>query len=377
MRRCSVKSERDMGVAEEKGKEGKAKVDIYNFIESKDIREHLQSLNYQFTAAEAAFLVYQSENRSLPEKFAAWEEIIETMPDCSLPGSGDRMDIPSVHGFLREYVALQRRILNEFYRDGDNAIYTRGSSDAFKNSASALNDTREDSFRYLTKVWFDSKGKYLQVHVNFDQQDNPLYMSHEGVSDGEREESIDDAFRHMCFLFPTPFKRGDIVGNPEDFEDGLYDDLVVLDYLNSWGRDEMMENGFAADDPRVLEADSRVEKMKACGASVDVDLYGYTVRVMGWAAEPRVCYDNFRDYLHYERVNTPLTGFDRVLQPISSHLKGELAPDLLINAVQLIVEETKLERLKKECMNIYTEENLRRAGLGELADRQKRGDAGN
>ena len=343
-------------------------MDIYSFIESKDIREHLQSLNYQFTAAEAAFLVYQSENRSLPEKFAAWEEIIETMPDCSLPGSGDRMDIPSVHGFLREYVALQRRILNEFYRDGDDAVYTQDWS-VSKDCASALNNMESVHFRWIKKIWFGQKRKYLQME--FDQKENPVGMLHEGLYDEEskqREESIDGAFKYMCFLFPIPFKRGDIVGKPDDFEDDFYFGPILLDCLSSWDREEMLANGFAADDPRVLEADKRVEKMKTYGTCADAALYGYTVQAIDWTEEPRVCYGNFRDYLHYERVNTPLTSFYRVLQPISSYLKGKLGLDLLINTVQFFVEESKLDEQKEHCMNTCTAESLRLAGLAASLD---------
>ena len=33
-------------------------MDIYRFIDSRDMREHLQKLNYTFTTPEAAFLVY-------------------------------------------------------------------------------------------------------------------------------------------------------------------------------------------------------------------------------------------------------------------------------------------------------------------------------
>lgn len=46
-------------------------IDIYRFIDSCDIREYLQKLNYRFTTPEAAFLVYWCKSASLKEKFAA------------------------------------------------------------------------------------------------------------------------------------------------------------------------------------------------------------------------------------------------------------------------------------------------------------------
>lgn len=59
-------------------------MDIFRFLNSKDIREHLKQLGYSFTAPEAAFLVWQCRSVTLKEKMAAWREIIETMPDCCM-----------------------------------------------------------------------------------------------------------------------------------------------------------------------------------------------------------------------------------------------------------------------------------------------------
>ena len=59
-------------------------MDIYNFINSKDIQEYLRGINYTFTTPEAAFLVYMCKHVTLEEKFQAWFEIIRTMPDSEL-----------------------------------------------------------------------------------------------------------------------------------------------------------------------------------------------------------------------------------------------------------------------------------------------------
>ena len=42
-------------------------MDIYRFIDSRDMREHLQKLNYAFTPPEAAFLVYRCKAATLDE----------------------------------------------------------------------------------------------------------------------------------------------------------------------------------------------------------------------------------------------------------------------------------------------------------------------
>ena len=42
-------------------------MDIYRYIDSRDMREHLQKLNYAFTPPEAAFLVYRCKAATLDE----------------------------------------------------------------------------------------------------------------------------------------------------------------------------------------------------------------------------------------------------------------------------------------------------------------------
>ncbi len=40
-------------------------MDIYRFINSKDIRAHLENIGYQFNALEAAWLVYQCHTATM------------------------------------------------------------------------------------------------------------------------------------------------------------------------------------------------------------------------------------------------------------------------------------------------------------------------
>lgn len=42
-------------------------MDIYSYVNSKDIAEHCRSINHQFNAMEAAFLVHQNYAATLRE----------------------------------------------------------------------------------------------------------------------------------------------------------------------------------------------------------------------------------------------------------------------------------------------------------------------
>ena len=84
-------------------------MDIGRFVDSAAIRAYLKEQNYPFSAQKAAFLAYQCKTASLEERVRAWEEIIRTMPNCSLEKTRCREEIPDFHAFLRRCSALLRR----------------------------------------------------------------------------------------------------------------------------------------------------------------------------------------------------------------------------------------------------------------------------
>ena len=76
-------------------------MDIYQFIDSKDIRNYLLEIKYEFTVPEVAFLIYMSRRAALNKKFAAWQTIIDTMPDCSMESGSIWKRYPVFTGSLR------------------------------------------------------------------------------------------------------------------------------------------------------------------------------------------------------------------------------------------------------------------------------------
>ena len=102
-------------------------MDLFRFIDSKDIREHLRQIGYPFTAPEAAFLVWQCRSATLKEKMAAWREIIETMPDCCMEERINMDAMPSIHKFLEQYMAMIGKLLEKFYCE-EHAVYSYSGS---------------------------------------------------------------------------------------------------------------------------------------------------------------------------------------------------------------------------------------------------------
>lgn len=102
--------------------------DFVEFINSEDVKQYVRETGYQLSSQEAAFVVWQSKDTPLEERFAAWEEIIETMPDSSFAGyrhfnfkTKQREPAPvySLHNFLRQYIQRQRELLEAFTKEGD------------------------------------------------------------------------------------------------------------------------------------------------------------------------------------------------------------------------------------------------------------------
>lgn len=80
-------------------------MNFLKFVNSKDIRGHLEKIGYECTPLEAAWLVYQNRTATLEERHAAWQEIIDTMPDCSVETRDSQCS--SLHAFLRDYISME------------------------------------------------------------------------------------------------------------------------------------------------------------------------------------------------------------------------------------------------------------------------------
>ena len=98
-----------------------ATMKITSFINSNDIREYLEKINYKFTPLEAAWLVYQCRLISIHEKQEAFKEIIRTMPDCEVKKRFNTVPQKSLHEFLGKYISLQNKFIDTFF-NGNNSL---------------------------------------------------------------------------------------------------------------------------------------------------------------------------------------------------------------------------------------------------------------
>ena len=95
---------------------------ILQFVNSKDIREYLRTIDYQFNALEAALLIWQSRNTTVEKRHQAWKQVIKESPDCPVEIRMNASPQLSLHDFLQEYMEMENRLLDQF-RNADGAVY--------------------------------------------------------------------------------------------------------------------------------------------------------------------------------------------------------------------------------------------------------------
>lgn len=214
-------------------------MDIYRFVDSRDIREHLEKINYDFSTQEAAYIVWHCRTASLTEKESAWNEIIKTMPNCSLEERLNMMEIPDFHEFLRTYMKLQKKMMKMF-RETDQSIYIYEIGDYESTLFSNCDKCMEASIAEMANRECD-RAKIRKRPINNSDSDkcydSICLINAQGEIMGiDCSLSLDDhdwevyfAFFGMWFDFPTPFHCGDIVYNAR-----LDEDPFVLVDLCTW-----------------------------------------------------------------------------------------------------------------------------------------------
>ncbi len=324
-------------------------MNILNFINSKDIREHLKAINYEFNSLEAAWLIYQCRNATIEEKHAAWRELIRTMPDCKIPERMNTNPHDSLHNYLRKYIDYEENIFDEYFTSTENWIYTIEwleqdtwflSDKLYKTFEKAQQELLEEfkdwerKYIYrITKQKLESK-QYITVY--FDKNNEPYDY---GICEYPEEltEILYGVFDGLWFDFPTPFKKGDILCE--------YD----IEGNETQG---FCRGPFVVKD--ITPAHARENTYKYCDSS-DMNARGYFVDEKG-----KIYFEVMYNYMNLEFYRGDLNGKKRVLKALSNFITGEIDIALFSNAYHYILSD---EHLKENKPQGYTKEGLELAGI--------------
>ena len=325
-------------------------MEIYDFINSYDIKEHWEKLDYQPTALESAWLVWQSKNHTLEEKHMAWRNILDNSEDCLI--SKVRFNLPQrwLHHFLRRYMKIEKYLIAEFYREEPNSVYSYRIyySDSYRGEwcedwslYSSFNEAYNEvcvetqcAFFEIIKTYLGKEGKQLLVRFNPEKEIVRVDENHY-VTDENGYEIFNEVFENMWFSFPTPFKKGDIVKT----------------VLGKYARPTTFADLFV-----LTSICTEVERPMTDGS--DMTAHGYFIDRDGV-----VYHECIHNYMDLEYVKTPLADENKLLLPISKYLKEEIDLGLLLGTYRNIL-------CKNEANEVYLSLNYTKEGK-ELAGMEK------
>lgn len=328
-------------------------MNIYSFINSKDIAKHCRKLNHQFTPIESAYLIWRSGWHTIEEKHKAWNKLIETTTDTEVPNT----EYSSLHDFLREYIERENKWLDEFYVEEDAEYFYVCYYDHVIVFNSQCNNI---SFKSLNALYEDFKVFYKKEECKIDyivlykikpNQTTVLIALPNGkgikqINYGDMGEHKiqDDVFRSMCPIVPTPFKKGDIVTFVSSPEMDFYRDKKVFTndvYVVDCTGTEDVEDVFKSHSYLWHDAQDK-EITNDSTILYKVNGLGYIEHL----CEPFYLEYDYNNYLDLEYYHKELNGNQRILIAISNYLKGHIDLSFLINShFAIMFEENSKELL--------------------------------
>lgn len=335
---------------------------ILEYINSKDIREHLRSINYEFTPVECAFLIYQS-NKTIKQKHSAWKDLIATMPDCPVNNSHCTAGWNSLHTMLSDYMTFEDKCLSKFMLKEPNAIYSdRYQCRYNENSIAEWMDSNvlfsdyQDCYTYAisdndNKNHFKIIKRYIDINdyayfeVIFDYTGAIVdwYMVNETniLPLTEAESRLyTESFDGMWFDFPIPFKKGEI----------------VCDYIN---QEPFVLLGTVPWFKKEQEAQRKQPRKdwKYYLDISDMQAYGYS-----YEASKMFFNDDFRiDYLNLEYYRKELKDGEKLLLALSKYiLDGKNVDEYTLLKLFRMINAESIYKQDKQHLKSYLPENIRK-----------------
>ena len=355
-------------------------IDIYRFLNSKDVADYLRDMHFTFTAQQAAYFVDISTHVALSEKIRAWRSIVGEMPDEQIPAGKSKHD--SARELINAHIADKEMKLKLFMNNEGSAFFPYESRWSelpswvpetwyeehglwntltmpvpFASFDKCVAYLKEESQILETGRWHDNprgevhydrhkicraeidKGRYCSYgHINDpDRQSTPLdYVELDenfeitDVAWGWDEEAID----YSVGAVPIPFQPGDIVIDHTSRVPHPFVFCAVLPWekgnerFSPYGREKsraLLDELF--DDP-----DSPYRSMTTSEHTMwgnhdwRLVAYGYEIDSRTGNIELKD-YGACENYLNLEYYSGSLDGDLRRLAIVSAAMKGGLGPD--------------------------------------------------
>lgn len=309
-------------------------MNIYDFINSRDIAKYLKEINYQFSTLECAWLVWQSRKHTLKQKHTAWQEIIDTMPDCSVSARPNHKEVESLHNYLADYIKVQNNNVERFFTPNDKEYYlgtAYGKRDnPFISGDYLSHSTAEECIQYMEYI-YGSDGK-IHTYVVTKQIVDGGDMDEWQMNFNENKEILDifsygesNLFTSLWLNFPTPFEIGDIL----EITNCGYETIVRGDF--DYFSERLVITSFYG---------KPIAELATSGCFDDMAFDGY------YAGYNRLFRGKRGPYMDFERVKDKLTDSDNLLLPLSLHLKNKLNDIEMIDAYCMLTLKNELSHTR-------------------------------
>ncbi len=349
-------------------------MDLTLFINSRDVRDHHRRIGYEYNAAEAAWLVYQSQDANYRDRHEAWTWIIENMPDMKFDclRKYDPYKDTSVHETLKAYMELEDKFVAEFKAggewvysyselsksvDGGYSYFDRSGvfsswDECVKYAVSDADPEYTRSIEVYRDILNDGKNVRRHGSIEIDLKGEILCVNQECNDVTPQDEAhLQTLFEDMWFEFPVPFKKGDMV------------------YMITPGSRKAPIVLTGAVIPPWRDAEEYREKRRKSGGDfTDMNIWGYsmeTTRSYSDAGESGylgVYSEVWWNYMDVEYYRDELQGMYRALLPLQAWLRGELGDDmcLLLAAYHRVLLE---EYLAQTVPTTYMKDQMKKIGI--------------
>ena len=365
-------------------------MDIYKYLNSRDVRKHLQDIKYEFTPNQALYVILDSRNSSIQERHEALKGLAETYPDYIIEKRRSDIKPQPLKQFAESYINLEKKALDKLFKKEDGCVYTSrflyddgfGSwSDPYSDFDRAFEEyydeiLPQDNKEFITQIrkTYIYSGEWIEVSVlpNKSITEMQFYLNTcwEGP-ESEEEKAVLLYKEWMWVDIPVPFRRGDVVYSVTNRRkrNKPRQDLMVVDHIQVWSVEDWKANGFVDNKKYPFNSanfefiQERLDSHKEIGDESDMCLYGAIVFEYGI-----ISYDHVFPYLDFEYYRGDYKG-EAIIKLLSNYYKGEIDEELLLNAYFILRSELAAD--KDLTVGLYTEEGAILAGLKESNEEKK------
>ncbi len=308
-------------------------MDAFKWFNSRDVRDYLRKINYQFNTLETAWLVYCNQSACLSEQLSAFREIIDTMPDAILEKPIQQVGINTLHELLKEYIKIKENTLQKFSSTEDNPVFQAEWYYNDSNIAPTRIDkvflSEEECLKYIAEEkWEREYDQFAIFRLNQDGYIVKGYNEKCFVSSIYDSRYSHDETAVLSYLsdiqpnFPLPFKQGDI---------------LILNYPSD-------RNLFLIGGAFVLK---KISKDYDKNNEVESEYGDIGTVAWGFFQHPdgSVYYENITNYMDLEYYRGELNGKMRILTIISDFLGGKMELSRFANTYHQILAEEYAKKI--------------------------------